>query len=101
MSSDWSIDTIVHALPVPELRQQALREIHLAPVAELQNVVDRWRAIAAEWTLTTAPRIEEARAQIEATGELPPQYEETPESAARFDDWRHHMETLRQERGAA
>ncbi|MEU3341996.1 hypothetical protein [Streptomyces sp. NPDC006668] len=101
MSSDWSIDTIVHALPVPELRQQALREIHLAPVDDLQTVVDRWRAIAAEWTLTTAPRVEEARAHVEATGELPAQYEETSESAAAFDSWRQQMEALRQERGAA
>jgi hypothetical protein len=101
VSSDWSIDTIVHALPAPELRQQALREIHLAPVDDLQAVVDRWRAIAAEWTLTTAPRVEEARAHVEATGELPTQYEETPESAAAFDSWRQRMEALRQERGAA
>lgn len=101
MSSDWSIDTIVHALPVPELRQQALREIHLAPVGQLQAVVDRWRAVAAEWVLTTAPRIEEARAHVEATGELPSRYEETPESVAGFDNWREQMESLRQGRGAA
>ncbi|MFI1734963.1 hypothetical protein ACH40E_38270 [Streptomyces acidicola] len=101
MSSDWSIDTIVHALPVPELRQQALREIHLAPVNELQAVVDRWRDIAAEWALTTGPRVEEARAHVEATGELPAQYEETRESVAAFDGWRQQMESLRQERGAA
>lgn len=101
-SSDWSIDTIVHALPSPEMRQQALREIHLAPVNELQAAVDRWRAVAVEWTLTTAPRIEEARAQVEATGELPAQYEETPQSVAGFDGWRQQMEALRQQqRGAA
>lgn len=100
-SSDWSIDTIVHALPVPEMRQQALRDIHLAPVTELQAVVDRWRAVAAEWTLTAAPRIEEARAHVEATGDLPAQYEETPESVDGFDAWREQMASLRQGRGAA
>ncbi|MFJ2833580.1 hypothetical protein ACIPC1_39585 [Streptomyces sp. NPDC087263] len=101
MSADWSIDTIVHALPVPELRQQALREIHLAPVDQLQDVVDRWRAIAAEWTQTTAPRIEEARAQLQATGDLPSQYEETPESVDAFESWRASMQASRQQRGAA
>jgi leucyl aminopeptidase (aminopeptidase T) len=101
VSSEWNIDTIVHALPFPEMRQKALREIHLAPVGELQAVVDRWRDKAIEWSLTAAPRVEEARTHFQATGELPAQYEETSESAARFDDWRKQMEALRQERGAA
>jgi len=59
VSSDWTIATTVHALPVPELRQQALREIHLTPVGHLQAAVDQWRAIAGEWTPASVPRIKE------------------------------------------
>ncbi|WP_276314583.1 hypothetical protein [Streptomyces sp. AcE210] len=36
---DWSIDTIVHARPSPDMRQQALRIVHLAPVGQLDTVV--------------------------------------------------------------
>lgn len=98
---DWSIDTIVHALPSPDMRQQCLRECHLAPLGELETVVDKWRAEAARWVEVEAPRIETARAQYDATGTLPAEHEETPESAARFDAWRQHMQELRQQRGAA
>jgi leucyl aminopeptidase (aminopeptidase T) len=95
VSADWTIDTIVHALPSPDMRQQALREIHLAPVDQLADVVAKWRAIAIEWTTAHAPLIETARAHYEATGKLPAEYEETAESADRFDAWRHRMEQLR------
>ncbi|MGW4390978.1 hypothetical protein [Streptomyces sp. NPDC004685] len=98
---DWSIDTIVHALPSPDMRQQALREVHLAPLDQLQEVVARWRAVAVRWVEVETPRIEEARALHTATGRLPVEHEETAESADRFDAWRQQMEQLRQQRGAA
>jgi hypothetical protein len=100
MSADWTIDTIVHALPSPDLRQQALRDIHLAPVDQLTAVVDKWRAIAVRWVHDEAPRIQTAHAALEATGKLPAEYEETAESADRFDAWRNHMEQLRRDRQA-
>jgi len=100
VSADWTIDTIVHALPSPDMRQQALRDIHLAPVDQLAAVVDKWRAIAIRWTQEEAPRIETARATYEATGRLPAEYEETPESAERFDAWRHQMQDLRRQQRA-
>ncbi|MET7544008.1 hypothetical protein [Streptomyces sp. NPDC005507] len=98
---DWSIDTIVHALPSPDMRQQALREVHLVPLDQLEEVVARWRAVAVRWVEVEAPRIEEARAQHEATGRLPAELEETAESADRFDAWRQQMKQLRQQHGAA
>ncbi|MFE4720486.1 hypothetical protein ACFVFJ_44050 [Streptomyces sp. NPDC057717] len=99
---DWSIDSIVHALPSSDLRQQALRDIHLAPVGQLEQVIARWQAVAARWVQVEQPRIEEARAQYDATGGLPAEHEETAESADRFDAWRLQMQQLRQQqRGAA
>jgi len=100
MSDEWSIDTIVHALPSPDLRQQALRDIHLAPVDQLTQVVDKWRAIAVHWVNNEAPRIENARATAEATGKLPAEYDETLEASDRFDAWRQQMQQLRQQRQA-
>lgn len=95
MSADWTIDTIVHALPSPNLRQQALREIHLAPVDELTAVVEKWRALAVDWTTNHAPVIESARAAFEQTGKLPADHQETGESADEFDAWRNQMEQIR------
>jgi hypothetical protein len=100
MSDEWSIDTIAYALPSPDMRQQALREIHLAPVDQLTVVVDKWRAIAARWATQEAPRIENARAAVEATGKLPAEYDETPEASDQFDAWRQQMQELRQQRQA-
>ena len=95
MSADWSIDTIVHTLPSPELRQQALRDIHLAPVGKLPAVVEKWRAVAVDWTTTHAPIIETARAAFEQTGKLPAEHQETADSADRLDAWRANMQQLR------
>ncbi|KPI18789.1 hypothetical protein OK006_10203 [Actinobacteria bacterium OK006] len=100
-SHDWSIDTIVHALPSPTMRQQCLREVHLAPLDDLESVVDRWRDVATQWVNSEAPRVDAARAEFEATGSLSAEYEETAESADRFDAWRQQMQGLRQQRGAA
>jgi hypothetical protein len=103
VSADWSIDTIVHALPSPDMRQKALRDIHLAPVDQLAQVVEKWRAVAVHWTTTHAPVIETARAAFEQTGKLPPEHHETAEAADQFDAWRNQMEQHRrhQQAGAA
>ena len=95
-----NIDTIVHALPTPELRQQALREIHLAPVDQLAAVVSKWRTTATRWVHEDAPRIQIARETLESTGKLPAEYEETAESVDRMGAWREQMEQLRRDRQA-
>jgi tRNA A37 N6-isopentenylltransferase MiaA len=95
-----SIDTIVHALPSPDMRQQALREIHLAPVDQLPAVVARWQEIASRWVHDEAPRIQTALEAVESTGKLPAEYEETAESADRMDAWRNQMQQLRGQRQA-
>ncbi|WP_199546366.1 hypothetical protein [Streptomyces sp. N35] len=101
MSQDWSIDTIVHALPSPELRQKALRDIHLAPLDQLARVVAKWQTIGERWKTTEQPRIDAARAHLEEHNTLPDEYTETEESAQGFDAWKQQMEQLRQQRGAA
>ncbi|MFE2737139.1 hypothetical protein [Streptomyces sp. NPDC059349] len=62
----------------------------------------RWQNVAARWVQVEQPRIEEARAHYNVTGNLPAEHEETTESADRFAAWRQQMEQLRQQqRGAA
>lgn len=100
-TNEWTIDTVVHALPTPDLRQQALRDIHLAPVDQLTKVVEKWRAIAIRWATEEAPRIETARAHYEATGKLPPEHDETTESVDQFKAWRTRTMQLRQQRAGA
>jgi hypothetical protein len=99
---NWSIDAIVHALPSPAMRQQCLRDVHLAPLDELQGVLDRWQAIAVHWIEVEAPKIEEARAHFNKHGEAPPQYEEeTEDSRTAHQAWRARMRQAQRDRGAA
>ncbi|MDQ8707547.1 hypothetical protein RCO28_34515 [Streptomyces sp. LHD-70] len=98
---DWTIDTIIHALPSPEMRQKALREVHLAPLHELDQIIAKWQRLAERWVTVDAPRIAEARAQLESAGTLPAEHQETLESAEQFDAWRDNMRALRRQSGAA
>ena len=98
---DWTIDTIVHALPSPHYRQQALREIQLASLDTLADVVTKWQKVAEQWTTVEAPRITEAKAHLETTGRLPAEHVETPEAAEQFDAWQARTRALREQRGAA
>ncbi|MFE6758254.1 hypothetical protein ACFVDQ_32495 [Streptomyces sp. NPDC057684] len=99
---DWSIDTIVHAQPSPDMRQQALREVHLAPVDQLETVVAKWQRIAERWVDIEAPKIEEAKAHFEKYGEAPAQFsDETKASQAAHLAWRERMREAARERGAA
>jgi hypothetical protein len=102
VSADWTIDTIVHALPSPDMRQQALKEMHLAPEGELPDVVAKWRRTAEHWVTVQAPAIDEARAHFEQHGHAPAKYElETEDSRAAHQAWRARMTAARRERGAA
>lgn len=72
----WTIDGIAHALPHPELRQTFMRETHLAPIGELEAVLDRWVRFV-ETFEAGRPRIEQLRAHVTEHGHLPPGYEAT------------------------
>lgn len=76
MSTDrtWTLDSISHALPHPELRQTFMRETHFAPLGELQGVLDRWVRFIEEFE-AGRPRVEQLRAHLAEHGELPPEYE--------------------------
>ena len=70
----WTIDSIAHALPHPAVRMQFLSEINLAPVDQLQGVIDKWITIVGDWE-AGRPRIETLRDYAVAHGgELPPEF---------------------------
>lgn len=68
----WTIDSLAHALPAPELRQEFLRTAHLATLEELPGVFARWGGLV--------ERYDASRPELEAllryakthSGELPP-----------------------------
>ncbi|NGN68568.1 hypothetical protein G5C51_32310 [Streptomyces sp. A7024] len=101
MSADtWTIDSIAHALPSAELRQNFLREVHLTPRSELDAVLERWEQVAIRWTEEEAPRIERARTHYAEHGTLPPEYEGEPveEAQRNFEAWRTRM---REQKGSS
>jgi hypothetical protein len=84
------------------MRQQALREVHLAPVGQLDTVVAKWQKIAARRVEVEAPKIEEAKAHFDQHGEAPAQFsDETKDSQAAHVAWRERMREAARERGAA
>ena len=78
--AEWTIDSIAHALPHPDARQNFLREVNLTPLPELPSVLAKWEWVAQEWTDAT-PRLEALRAYAIEHGTMPPEYE-TPEAIA-------------------
>ncbi|WP_329127182.1 hypothetical protein [Streptomyces sp. NBC_01465] len=98
---DWTIDTIVHALPSAELRQRCLREVHLAPLDQLEEVLTRWQALALQWSTVDAPNVDAARAYLEEHGDLPPAYRADATSQDAHQEWRTRLRATREQRGAA
>jgi hypothetical protein len=70
----WTIDSIAHALPHPAVRMRFLSEINLAPVDQLQGVIDKWITVIDDWE-AGRPRIEALREYALAHGgELPSEF---------------------------
>ncbi|QCX81214.1 hypothetical protein C9F11_38155 [Streptomyces sp. YIM 121038] len=66
----WTIDSIWHGLPMPELRQAFLQQVHLAPLPDLQATLDRWIKLVAD-PGTAQPKIEALREWIKQHGREP------------------------------
>lgn len=93
----WTIDSIAHALPTADLRQNFLREVNLTPLPDLPAVLARWQRFAENWRDHTGPGLEALLEYAKThNGELPVQYRETPESRAAWDQWEQSM---RQQQG--
>ncbi|KEF04657.1 MULTISPECIES: hypothetical protein [Streptomyces] len=75
MSSEpWTIDSIAHALPHPELRATFMRDVSFTDVQRLPDILERWVRFIAEFE-EGRPRIEKLRSHYRETGRLPADYE--------------------------
>lgn len=73
-SQPWTIDSLAHALPVPELRQEFLREAHLATLDELPAVFAKWGSLI-EQHEASKPEMDALLRYAKAhNGELPPEF---------------------------
>lgn len=87
-NQSWTIDSIAHALPHPELRQSFMREANFSPVGELPDLLAKWVRFI-EKHEAERPRIEELRAYYQQHGQLPPAYEEeSAEGRALYEQWK-------------
>lgn len=70
----WTIDSLAHAIPAPELRQEFLREAHLATLEELPAIFTRWGALVGQHE-AARPELDALLAYAkEHGGRLPEQY---------------------------
>jgi hypothetical protein len=76
-SDPWTVDRIAHALPHPDARHEFLRLVHLTPIGDLPDLLDRY-AQAAESLLAGLPHARALAAQTAATGK-DPEFDEVDE----------------------
>ncbi|MDT0453642.1 hypothetical protein [Streptomyces hesseae] len=72
-SQPWTIDSIAHALPHPELRATFMREASFTEVGELPAILDRWVRFIEEFE-AGRDRLEYLRAAVRENGRLPETY---------------------------
>ncbi len=72
----WTIDSISHALPHPELRAAFMREASFTDVGRLPEILQRWVDFIERFE-ADRPRIEVLRARITENGEIPGDYAAT------------------------
>ncbi|MEU2724039.1 hypothetical protein [Streptomyces smyrnaeus] len=92
MSEPWTIDSIAHALPHAENRQQFWRDMNLTPVDQLPDVIARWTRFVEQWH-ASKPGLDRLQTYVRDHGELPPQYQDDGTSDEWLTQWR---ESLRQ-----
>lgn len=90
-SAPWTIDTLAHTLPHPELRQNFWREINLAPVDELPAILERWVRFAERWQ-ADKPRLDALQAYVREHGDVPPEYQPTEQDIADSDAFLAQLE---------
>jgi hypothetical protein len=72
----WTIDSISHALPHPELRAAFAREVSFTDVGQLPEILQRWVDFIERFE-AGRPRLEELRARVSENGALPNGYAAT------------------------
>lgn len=79
MNEDWTPDTILAALPTPEVRQTFLRELNLTKFKELPALGRRWGRYVEDLQAGVARGIELRAYQQAHGGALPETYVDATE----------------------
>jgi hypothetical protein len=93
----WTIDSITHALPHPELRATFQREVSFTEVGKLPAILDRWVRFIAD-IQAGRDEAEGVRTYVREHGRLPDGYDvDTRESRAQFEELRARLEAQRRQ----
>ncbi|MET8014729.1 hypothetical protein ABZU86_33585 [Streptomyces sp. NPDC005271] len=95
-SENWTIDSIAHALPHPELRAAFMQETSFTDVTKLPGILAKWVDFIERFE-AERPRVEAVRDYYREHGQLPAEYEtESADGAALYQQWKGQ-----QQQGAA
>ncbi|MEU1787075.1 hypothetical protein ABZ553_14620 [Streptomyces sparsogenes] len=95
-SENWTIDSIAHSLPHPELRAAFQREVSFTEVTKLPAILDKWVDFIERFE-AERPRVESLRDYYREHGQLPAEHEtESADGVALYEQWKG-----RQQQGAA
>ncbi|MGW0032087.1 hypothetical protein ACWDXD_19955 [Streptomyces sp. NPDC003314] len=96
-SHTWTIDSITHALPHPELRAAFQREASFTEVDKLRAILDRWVQFIADVEAGRA-EVDHVRQHIREHGGLPDGYDrETRESIGQYEELKARIEAQRRQ----
>jgi hypothetical protein len=88
MSTQWTIDSIAHALLHPELRATFLREATFSEIGRLPAVLQRWQRLAEAFEAGRA-QLARLAEHYDEHGRLPAEYEaESAEGVAMYEQWK-------------
>ncbi|GCD47764.1 hypothetical protein [Streptomyces paromomycinus] len=73
-SQPWTIDSIAHVLPHPELRATFMRDVSFTDVQCLPDILERWVRFIEDFE-AGRPRVEKLRSHLRESGHLPADYE--------------------------
>lgn len=88
MTEKWTIDSIAHALPHPDLRARFAREAYFTEISDLPRILEPWIRLVEDFE-ANRPRVEHLRSYYRDHGQLPAEYEaESTEGAAQYEQWK-------------
>lgn len=84
----WTIDSISHALPHPDLRAGFMREVTFKSISDLPGTFDRWVSLIERFD-AERPRVDELADYYRQHGQLPDEHEaESADGRALYENWK-------------
>ncbi|MER7517816.1 hypothetical protein [Streptomyces sp. NPDC126499] len=96
-SHTWTIDSITHALPYPELRATFQQQVSFTEVSKLPDILARWVRFITDIEAGHA-ELERVRDHVREHGRLPDGYDQdTRESVSRYEEIKARIEAQRRQ----